>query len=865
MKVISSAIPGKPEHAIEVGQVYSQLTKIAMARAEQLRTTDRMVLEKKEAFKASVDALYGVLEQELTNHTKATGKQHNESLETLGIPMVNDFPFTHHSTILEKEEWEEYLNPVVVDQAIARAQYQPNTLVSPLRNDISNFGWRFQELYRGFTGLPNDTQVEWAYQTPFYLKGCAAVITPIDEHHMFAFSAPLASSKVTDLRSSGYDTGKVSTLGWNARGAWAEIPDSPPLWLRLDGTADPDGPLVIIPKGPDPDESVRHLAWMGSRVVSNRWFGGCIKADANGVTFAATLTDATFDWHGPAGGSGSPDEISGYGGYPKDITVNFEGKVGTQNVIRVTWKELTGKDRVTFDHADVVHGGFEWLDVGKVLAAILLVNVVDGNGVKRTVTFKWTITLGNTEVTAVREGGAFDWDKDSCTQLPTNHPFHPVNGRGIFKPDGGHVSAVSAGRVTYLFDHLHSIKSLSEAFAQRAKLDKLVSGTTVLLRPCATAHEMGNAVGRLFLTAQDRMLNGQVQGNGVWDYYTSSFNMDTATKSGNVITYRYPNTVQNVLESDHYDHELVNIVQADGNHKLTGLVWSTDNEFTAYEKIVPIAGQGIQARQAKLSESAMTALKAEADTYLVENRYDAYVGFVAYPVGNILRGLAMRVNRNGDVEVAPLTCTYLNGVYDLKRTDDYTRVFQGSGLTNAPGNYREFLMRDFYVYLDGDQTPRITLKHPLKNRMVILELTFNNSKPVVTRRCAPEPGPQGMTYFETVYPTEFGICFTKPDPVIDVFDHNGNRMVIGKEFVNDNYDLVTAPEIVESDFQMAIKGRPYRVPPGLHFKAIPVGESPSMYLGLKDGFLEAFWYDRRPPNHVDWRNDYVVYKDEREE
>lgn len=840
MKVISGGIPGRPEHTQDAGDIYAVMSEIAIARSEQLRSTEHLVRDLHANVCASFTASYQGLNDVMDDHIAKRGKHHGESLATLGIPMVNDYPFTHCHHVTEGGYFEEYLHPKALSDAIKRATPVSDGSVMASGWMLRARQWENQRLeYTNCNSMGDGS--DWEVCSPFRFQQGVGMVGQGTNYHMLSKTSPVDLTRVYDVFSKGMRSGQAESLGWESVGFLAEIDQGLRLFHRFQDfqLGKPHG--IIPNEVPDLAKTAWQLQWLDPGILDTPYTGGVLWADAEGVHFGLTrawMEETSHMYRDPS--HGQPTAWYGYGGEPLDINFTWETLAGTENVLKRSWSQITGKDGVTFDHTeDEVYGGFEWIIPGHSLLAFLPVNLKDATNKPYTAFFAWEINTSHfTNLTITRKSAPFDWDKDAVAQLPENHPFHPVNGRGVFKNDGGHISGQWLGRNAYYLEHAHDIASLYELFEHRNSIDQIPVGTDVVIHPSWSSSPIGNACGRMFLTSAQTMINGQYHASGEWSFFYSKYDGDMTRAGTNPYReFNDPVSVTPIFEYGHYDHELVNTISHTGDINLTGLVWSTENLFQGIEQVLPVTNSGLHGKKAELTESTLEWVKAEAKTLQTNNDEEAYLAIVGYPIGNELRAFIMRVNRIGDVDVAGLRSLVRDGKYEFTRTHDYVNVYDSAGPVDAPGNYRDFLKRDFYIWLDSSNTPKITLKHPLTDRALYLTLTINDATVSVVKKVEPSVSKLGLTEFDAVYPFPDGIYIPMEgsSAIIQQQDNQRMRLYTGGERVGTRW-------YPHPDFRFSVGNSSLRIPPGASFQIVN-GRDNYLYLGLKDGMVDCITLD----------------------
>ncbi|QGZ14453.1 hypothetical protein [Photobacterium phage PDCC-1] len=851
MKVISGGIPGVPQHTTKVGDVYAQLHRIAFARGEQLNETERLTKALGNEITDTLNVNYESLNLKLSEHMAKEGPQHGEDLKTLGLSMVGDFPLTHAQHILEGGVYNEYVTPRALSDALHQTIHTPTPeLMSVGRTHFCMVdlapelsGWTRA------TGESGGTQQWERGGSIYHLDGHAYVGFPIrgKSTSMLVDETP-GAKQIHGLRQvgvrSGAGTGDV--LGWNAI-ALREYRASHPLtFLGTNGFA---YDALYAPIGHDLSNTqltANHVTWLDTDNVNNH-FGGTISANSNGVRFGLIHCEkAVSGFHnGINGGS-----FFGWGSNViTDSSVfqyTFEGQQSTDSLIDIDWETLTGKTGIVFDHESEVHGGFEWIEYNRDLFIFLSANLTDADGNKYTAFFGWIANVRDpSSVTITRLRTPFDWSDSATPQLNVTHPFHPYHGSGAMRPRGGHASVYTYNLKCMVRDHVHEIRSLKELFDRCKEIPSIPVSTNLKLHFGTSPSVLGSSQGRFFLQNDHTLINGQFKANGEWDFYRQEFQDGMLDDGGfGGLSWNTSTSSRLISELEDFNQECVNTIADDGTITLTGMVWSTDNLHRARGTIRGVVGKGMLSKPVHLTDESLTAIEKEHQSYLIANDHDAYACVMVYPVGDLYEGLGMRCDSQGNVEVVKYDVAKSGERFQVTRKGDYQNVYQSEGpVTGAPDNLRRFLKRDFFVYLVNGETPKVTIKHPLMDRTLILRLDIGETI-TVEETLAPEPNEVGLTLFYFPFPTIHGVFM----PVLgglDGFYRLGDKSMTGG-------NVVYSDDVYANDSdRVVIKGRPYSIPPG--FKWLdPYGKEISF--NIKDGELNPETSDNVIDSNLSYPN-----------
>ncbi|UPT53906.1 hypothetical protein [Vibrio phage phiKT1019] len=836
MKVISGGIPGRPQHTTGAGDLYSKLHKIAYARAIQLEDTDQLTSSLGEEIKAKVVSNYKALNDKLSEHIAKEGPQHGETLKSLGLSMVNDFPLTHWSHIVEGEVYNEYVTPKTLNDALHQVDYG----IVPDLLGVGRFNLNYVDSLRGMgnwiwnSGESGGTQAWERGSVIGYLGGCAYLGYPIrGSSTSLLIDAYPGAKQVQGLRQVGslFGPNTLNAYGWNAIGYVETSSWKPPVFVNFQSFPFGEEYGAAMHDQGDVTATANHLTWLDPNIDSD-CFGGVISANLNGIRFGLVNTKPAVQKYN-VGINGS--NFFGWGcdiiQDPNVFKYTFEGNTSTDKLISVPWETLTGKTGIVFDHVGEVHGGFEWIERGRELFIFLSVNLSDADGNKHTAFFGWVANLRNLKaVTITRLNTPFDWSTSAVPSLPTEHPFHPVNGAGLLRTQGGHSNIYTHNMTSMVLEHVHEISSLKEVYDRCLELPDLPVATELRLNIGMAPMHLGSAQGRMFLMNDHTMVNGQFNGSGEWTFYRQEWHDGMFWTGSTHLPWKPPSATRLISEFKEFNQECVNTINSNGEVQLTGLVWSTENLHEAIGTVRGVVGKGMMGKVAHLTESSRTAIEKDHKAFLVDNDYNAYACVMVYPVGNDYQGLGMRCDQQGNVEVAKLEVSKVGDDYQVSKVGDYQNIYQSEGPVNGPGNLRRFLKRDFYVHLNGNDVPKITIKHPLMDRTLILRIAVGPTF-TVEETYAPEPNEVGLTLFHIVMPTTYGPMMPVPGG-LSGFYRLGDYSVDGSHVAYpDRYVYLANPNDT-----VTIKGRNYAIPPGFSWNYESSSKANCSFT-LKDGEL----------------------------
>ncbi|QCW23296.1 hypothetical protein HWC35_gp038 [Vibrio phage USC-1] len=821
MKVVSGGIPGRPQHTTGAGDVYTQLHRIAFARAEQITETDRQTQTLNSEVTGLVNVNYSELNKKLTDHINSKGPQHGETLETLGLSMVGDFPFTHVTHIQAGVVYDEYVTPKTLGDALHAVNHKPDGTLLPVKRSYFTGVDVPKEPIPNINIHPTETDdgLQWVQGKVLSCGMGEMFITyPETGKQVYVINGSPGAKRIHLLKQLGVEDSSVvpEVHGWNA--CCLRRQQS---FRRFHGYLSGESFGVVGYDQNDELQTGNHVTWMDPDPINGKGYAGFITADVDGVKFGlvqhSPLTKGTH-----AGVNG--DGFTGYGGRIVEDTnayrFTFEGIDRTKTYAKVSWNALTGKTGIKFEHSEVVHGGFEWLDYGRELFAFLCVNLSDADGNQHTAYFGWEIDLRNPKaVSCTRLNTPFDWSTSAIPQLDKVHPFHPLHGASVFRPQGGHATVHSYNLQTFVLDHIHDIRSLRELYDRCLEIPTLPLSTELRLNQGLPSFIVDSQYGRSFFQGKDTLIIGAPNAIGEWTY---QHQIQRAQSFESRL----------ISEMKEFDQECVNTI-TENDATLTGLVWSTENMHQAKGTIRGVVGKGMLGKPAYLTDSSLTKIKLQHKAFLAENQEDAYACVLVYPEGSEYVGLEMRCDNNSDVYLARLNVTLVGGRYDLDRIGDFVKVYEGNGkVPNAPTNLRRFLKRDFYVNYKAGSNPKVTLQNPIPDRTLLVTVEVTDTI-TVDDVIAPVANEFGLTQYRAVMTGPNGVAL--PDLNVSNFSFNDSGKKFSLGGIPNMGPMGTIPNL---DTTVVIGGRPYTIPTSFYW--MKQGETdPKLNFELKDGELCA--------------------------
>ncbi|UVD32133.1 hypothetical protein [Vibrio phage phiKT1028] len=819
MKIINGGIPGKPQDAVEIGNVYALLAEIAARRGEQTRVTDIETQKVIDRITAQQTYDYGNFEKRLEDHVKTHGLKHGENLETLGIPMVNDYPFGNRQDIIDGGVWDHYLDPRSLMDALRGWEYTPDPNLLERRNEY--YTDTYFERLTAFNGNPVTTVAgnsEWTDVTPVHFGAGVMGIANVSDTLTYLPVLPFyRNSQISESQSAGLVNTKYVAYGWNAQSfthtdaqgvVTYYIPDdfNVDVGYRFDqaGTAN-----SLIKEG----------AWLHQYEDFKTGVISTIYISTDGIHIGVAgikFNDTTLQL----------DTAQKF--YHNSVQL-------TDQVILIPWSDLYPGQTVTVEHTESrVYGEMYNPDreSGGSLSVFANLNVDGQSGLH---IFGWHVRprFGDDPVyDLIQVFGPGDTVIDS---YPDDHPFHPVYGRGVFKNDGGHVSAKQYGHRTYFIEHSHESRSLNESFQTRTLPERYPVVSEQRLVTNKHYSRLGMQMGRMFVSNNRTVINGQVRPNGEWTHYLCSYN--TVLGGGTTHwSYYAPERIYPMAENKLLSRELVNSVNESKTFTLTGLVWSNKNGYEAIGKANAKVGGDIYGKPAKLKASDLANFKASHATWLAERDNLGYTGVMLSQNGDDYIGLEVRTDYTNYMDVTLLDVKQdADGEYSITRMGSPLVVRAGEPDLPALCNARLNLITDYYVTYSGGSA-YVIVKHPFEHHPANFEFKIYGTKLTLNNEYDPEVNAQGLCAFEPVIMTPLGACMPTNDtePGSGLYRNGAGKTVNLYEGPKNGPTFL----MIDPDTEVVINGTPYDVPPGLVAR-FTAGEFTRIYLVIKNGVLDA--------------------------
>lgn len=836
MKVITGGIPGKPVETVDVGAVYNELSKVVPALAQQMIDTDRVTLAKLVPTQKAVTLAYGELNQRLDEHINTVGAVHGETVQSIGLNFINDYPNATPEEIVAGKEWRSYVTPRALSIAMDTVQPPRNELI--VQNGLLDMtkGWILTETLNAVQPKGIYSNPTWTDLGVFYRSNGAGVVNPTNNpsYGHLTLSSTLTSSYIHRCNALGVVGYQPKAGGWNATSIWYKENDHR---IHLVGDELLIGKRFHLGKGIADNNTMPTASAMWALPLPNlkTALGVVLRADNTGIhlgigrdtlavsgdTFTGTK-DATFKW-------------------------TLDGVAQPESIINIPWSSWTN-GTVEFDHTESVEGGVEWIVDGKQLALVLLVNL-KLNGKPLTFVFQWTAGFLN-ETTLAMKLSPFSIADNTFDALSEDHPFHPIYGAGVFKPNGGHVTGSGYGRATMMLEHLHDINSLSMLYTKRKELKDYPVRTEGRLSNARSYSVFGPNVGRLFQFADRTYTVGRYHADGTYSYFNSVLSVQ-GTKVGTDYRFKPAESVVGLIEYGYVPEQLVNVITKEGSVSLSGRVWSSLNDYVGKDEMYTKPNLGMYGKQLYLTEDSQERLeqlhdefKGEMETTLADtlgDGIDVYTGLVVYEFKDVTVGLVVLVEQHGVLRVARATVSKVDDRnYRIDQIDPAIVVHNDVQPTLQITNGARFLIVDYYAYEIAANDYRLAIKHPFNNRSAVFDLQLRGTTLNVVRSSVLDiPRNGGLMGLEVVVPTLSGL-FTPYNQLQS--DHEYRDQL---NHTCDLYqDLRAGPGwlMVDPDTQLIISGTRYEIPPGLTFW-YTTGKTQYLLLGYEEGQLRAIVSD----------------------
>lgn len=811
MKVINGGIPGKPEVPVEIGNVYNQLALINIKRSEQLRQTDLKVNEIVTRIHEQQERDYGNLERQLKHHFESPGLKHGENLHTLGLQMVNDFPFGTVDDVVVNKDWHTYLNPESLSDALQQWRYADDDRVLArgnvfyTKNDL-----RLDALFDSRGIIPDDLVEGWYDVSPVtYYGGVLAPLNTKPDTTGLAILPYIQNHTSTVGVSLGTTTKEVVVYGWGS----GTVKDETRGEYYLLDDYHRDTALSFTDLG-DEGDLIHDAVWLGVDGDFTTGYAATCYAHAEGITVG--LGKVSY------GSTMSLDSTYLY---------QLDDKTLGNKLITLQWDEwFTGKT-VTLDHEQPkVYGGVETLsDDAQLMLFVMVHLIVDGES--GLYVFRWLGDRGDNQCLLKLVESPVTGKLDP---LPDNHPFHPVYGRGVFKPTGGHISARHYGNRTFFLEHQHDFTTMHSFLEQRGNL--ISHPITTEQRVVTHRHysPLGADLGRMLLTNDHTVINAQQHVDGDWSHYLCHYDGPVGVKH-TTFNFNHPKTVCPMAERTTLSREFVNTLQSDGKVGLTGTVWSNKNHYQGILDARGKVGGPIYGKPVAIAEEDLTRFKGEHQEWLDFRGGLGYTALVVFNNGGKLEGLEIRTDHYQYIDVAYLEVKLnVAGEYRLTRLGDRVIVVESSEQIDLVSNTRRWLVTDYYAhYRDGEC--HVMIQNPYQHRPAIVELRLRNEKVETLSTYIPVPDVTGVVDYAPVIMTLDGPC--KPDQANPVSGEYTNHYGLRTHRYAGNVQGA-GYLVIERGTQLVVNGDPFDIPPGLVARVTP-NKKQYVYLALVNGVVET--------------------------
>ncbi|BAW98253.1 hypothetical protein [Vibrio phage pTD1] len=809
MKVINGGIPGKPQDSVEIGHVYSQLALIMAKRAEQLRQTDEKVNKVVDRISAQRDRDYGNLERQLEDHINTKGLKHGENLSTLGLQMVNDFPFGSSENILTGDGWKTYLDPQALTDALQQWQYDEDPRVLARGNDFyTKNNLHLDTLFDARGIKDTDFVDEWKDFTPVVYHG--GVIGPVNVKSGITYLPTLPyiqNHSVVEGVSLGVTDSDITAYGWGSKTLKRESTNE---YFLLDDYHQHQ-PLSFTAPG-TAGSLAKELAWLEINNDLQTGYGATCYAYDQGI--ALGLRKVVFG-----------NKLS----FDDTFTFTVNGRVMNDQIVTVPWDEYFPGKAVTVLHEGKVYGGLEHDEDLNQLTMFLLVHL-NVDGITNLYVFRWEGNYSANACTLTLH----PYKDDLLDVLPDNHAFHPVYGRGVIKSTGGHISGRHYGHRTYFLEHSYPHTSFRDLLDSR---EELLAGSILTEQRLVTNRHyspLGNSLGRMLLTNDHTVINGQVHADGDWSHYLCHYDGKVGV-GGNNFRFNHPVLIFPMAERTMLSREYVNTIQSNGKVGLAGTVWSNENDYQGVLDARGKVGGDIYGKPGYIVPEDLETFKAEHQEWLDFRGGLGYTALVVMQDGEQLHGLEIRADHLRYLDVAYLDVKLtVNGEYHLTRVGDRSVLNESEPAFKHVSNNRRWLMTDFYVHFHNEEC-HVVIQNPFKHVPGIFEFRLNNGNIGSVIKYVPQPDKAGLIDFAPVVMTLSGPCIPK-------------RVEPGKGEYSNYYGVsvdryagefnTTGLLAIEPGTRMEVNGDPFDIPPGLVARYTP-NTKQYIYLTLTNGVVSV--------------------------
>lgn len=811
MKVINGGIPGKPEEPVEIGNVYSLLALINIKRAEQLRQTDLKVNKIVKRIDEQRERDYGNFERQLKNHIESHGKKHGENLTTLGLQMVNDFPFGNADDVLSGDNWKTYLNPDNLTEALQQWRYENDARVLARGNDFyTKNDLRLDTLF-GARGIKSSDHGDgWYDVTPVTYYG--GIIAPANVKAGISYlpTLPYIQNRNTNSGVSlGVTERDIIAYGWCSKTVKRESTNE---YFSLDDYQR-SKPLTFASPGVSGDLS-HDAAWLSMDDDLTTGYAATCYVYEQGI--AVGLRKVLFG-----------QSLS----FDSSYTYKLGNRVMGDKVVTIPWDEFFQNKSVEVDHHQTkVYGGIEESEDGSRLTLFVTANL-KVEGVSKLYTFRWS---GDREETQCLLSLVESPSSSPIDVLPEDHPFHPVNGRGIFKPMGGHISARHYGNRTFFLEHTHDFKDMTSYLDQRGNL----KDHPIMTEQRAVTHKhyspLGHDLGRMLLTNDHTVINGQQHVDGDWSHYLCHYDGPVGLKATD-FRFNHPTAIFPMAERTTLNHEFVNTLDTEGEIELTGMVWSNKNGYQGIAEARGKVGGEIYGKPAFIEQSDLKRFQDEHQEFLDFRGGLGYTALVVFNNKGKLQGLEVRTDHLLYMDVSYLDVKLnVDGEYRLTRLGERVVVNNSVDKPNLVSNARRWLMTDFYAhYRNG--ICHVVVQNPYRHVPAIFELELKDESVKGLSAYFGSVDVTGVADYSPVIMTLNGPC--KPDPV-DGISGNYSNYYQGRANLFAGEVKGAGYLVIEPGTQLVVNGDPFDIPPGLVARITP-NTKQYVYLVLVNGVVET--------------------------
>lgn len=825
MHVIDGGIPIRPENAYGPGDVYLEIIKAHWADINRKQETNAQFYEKWLPVEAYLNHYHQTYQTKYDQHVQLTGNVHGDTVESIGLPLINDYPNATPKEVLIGESWTTYVTPKVLNDTIQLWKYKhhPNII------DQGLLSVSYQRTLP-YPTEPLTGNTEPVKKVPITnAKACyyknKAIILGNEINPVALVTDPLNLRFNDQLSCLGNLKGELGSEGWSSGTLYRDVGEQRQFKL-LNGLQFDDW---LSPNTSFNKESSKGM-WVLPYFKPNLYLVCYLYSDHQGVHFSFSLQYV-------AEGT-EPTEVG--------TTLTLDERI-VPHKTTVMWSDLGLPGmQVTYR----TPGGINWVHPGKLAFMGLLFNgVINGEAV--TVSLGWEMDCS--EYGQLRVKSLFNKDTLLVTKdrfipkLPTHHAFHPIHGAGVFKPDGGHLSGVTQHGALGVREHHHPIKSLKELYDRFKEIPKLPIRTLLNVRSSFKLGVMGVNTQRLFLVSGHHYLIGTNYPNGNSHYYLAS------VEESPTLPLRLDN-IKTLGTGAFIRNELVNGI--DGNEPfLHGLWWSNLNQYEGKQEYR--AGyRKAGGKSVSLGVSTVNWLQDQLKKHSNPNP-NHYLGIVKFTVDHP-NGLAIISDRQGSTGLINVTLVEEAGVVNVEHFGEYVELKTGvTFITHGSDNLGQFDHLDLYVHNHG-----ITFRGLDRYVNSVLQLDVKFDIELGTDEINPinnTPNAVRLFNYHPPIPTDAGELFTYrlPEGTEDEVIYQSTNGLTLKPYEvseltegDDTYILFINP-----DLQILLSGVHYMVPPGLNV-VIPKRPEP-IYVTLVSRYATLHVELRDEPEYSSGEVGYV--------